>query len=101
MNTDNPGQAALSKYFGLSYASWLTIPRVFLHAMPDDWQGKMRELLTEMNETFPNRPSLGTRVQVTDNNKLIKAPEWLNYRYPDVDFINSMRAENGEENLCN
>ena len=28
----------LSRWFGLSYASWLTMPRVMMEAMPEEWQ---------------------------------------------------------------
>ena len=31
---DAPGRNKLWQYFGLSYATWLTLPRVLLHAMP-------------------------------------------------------------------
>lgn len=81
-------------YFGLSYASWLTMPRVMMHAMPDEWQDKMAALLGEFAEAFPNQPPLGTRVQVTDmNGKLVKTPEWLiNYRHPDHRAIDELRS---------
>lgn len=78
------GADALWEWFGLSYASWLTIPRVLMHEMPDKWQGKMAALLREYDEAFPNQPDIGTQVRVTTvKGKLIKTPEWLiNYRYP-------------------
>ena len=31
----------LSNWFGLSYASFLTLPRVLMEAMPEEWQRKM------------------------------------------------------------
>lgn len=82
----------LQCWFSLSYASWLTLPRVLMEAMPDEWQRKMAELLNEYNETFPNLPDLGTRVLVVQDNKLIKAPSWLlNYRHPDKEAIQGCR----------
>ena len=101
MNTDASGEEALWGWFELSRATWLTLPRVLLHSMPDEWQGKLAALLQEMDHTFPSVPIEETRVQLLENNKFIKQPDWLGYRHPNVDFINSMRAENGEENLCN
>ena len=89
------GRDDLSAWFGLSYASFLTLPRVFMEAMPDAWQGRMAALLNEYQSAFPNQPDLGTRVQVTDGDgRLVKAPRWLlNYRHPDRDAIDACRAE--------
>lgn len=97
--TRGQGHEKLSTYFGLSYASWLTVPRVLMEQMPDEWQGKMADLMNEYHETFPNQPDLGSRVLVTDlNNKLVKTPKWLlNYRRPDFDAINELRKfRNGD-----
>lgn len=86
----------LGEWFGLSYASWLTLPRVLMEAMPENWQKAMAELLWEYDETYSNAPSLGTRVQVTDESgKLVKTPRWLiNYRHPDYEKIKEIRGEN-------
>jgi hypothetical protein len=89
---DCRGREELWSWFGLSYAGWLTMPRVLMHAMPDDWQARMAALLAEYDEAFPNQPDLGTRVQVTHNGRLTKAPEWLlQYRHPDQEAINELR----------
>jgi hypothetical protein len=70
-------------WFGLSYARWLTIPRVFLHEMPIEWQNKLADLLDEYDNVFSNQPDIGTRVSVTKDGKLIKTPSWLlDYRHP-------------------
>lgn len=84
----------LQSWFNLSYASWLTLPRVLMEAMPDDWQARMAELLNEYGETFPNQPDIGTRVQVIDpKGRLISTPQWLiNYRHPDQSRITEMRG---------
>ena len=39
-------------WFGLSYASYLAVPRSVLEAMPEEWQHKMTALLDEMNATL-------------------------------------------------
>lgn len=41
---------AIHLWFGLSYASYLTIPRSILQSMPDEWQKKFVELLDELDE---------------------------------------------------
>ena len=85
------GYEKLWGWFGLSHASFLTLPRVLIHEMPDEWQDKMADLLNEYYENFPNQPDIGTRVQITENGKLIKTPEWLvNYRHPDKDMIKKL-----------
>ncbi|EPM55908.1 hypothetical protein A264_21789 [Pseudomonas syringae pv. actinidiae ICMP 19071] len=78
----------LACYFGLSYASWLTLPRVLMEAMPDDWQGRMAALLHEYDDAMINPPNLGTTVRVTVDGKMVPTPTWLvNYRHPDRQMI--------------
>jgi len=90
---NRPGFDRLWEWFGLSYASWLTIPRVLMHEMPDEWQDKMTDLIEEYQRTFPNQPNLGTRVQITKDGKLTKTPSWLiNYRHPEYDEIDRLRV---------
>jgi hypothetical protein len=96
MSNDKPAQRyeseKLQLWFGLSYASFLTLPRVLLEAMPFEWQDRMADLLNEYNEAFPNQPDIGTRVQVTQDGKLIRTPEWLiNYRRPNREAIDNLR----------
>jgi hypothetical protein len=82
----------LSCWFGLSYASFLVLPRVMMEAMPDEWQRKMAVLLNEYDNEFSNQPDIGTRVQITKDGKLIKTPDWMiNYRHPDYEAINRIR----------
>lgn len=88
------GYRALWGWFSLSYAAFLTMPRVLMHAMPDEWQRKMARLLEEYDETYSIWPEKwGTRVNFTYDNKLAKWPDWvLNYRYPDFGEIAKLRA---------
>ena len=85
------GLNSLWLWFGLSRASWLTLPRVMMHEMPDEWQKQMAVLLDEYDKTFQNQPDLGTRVQVTSKGKMVKTPGWLNYRHPDSEYLNKFR----------
>ena len=90
---ERTGEDALWLWFGLSHASWLAIPRVLMHEMPDAWQAKMAQLLAEYDAAYPNQPDLGTRVQVTKNGKLTRTPDWLiDYRHPDHKRIKEMRS---------
>jgi hypothetical protein len=92
------------EWFGLSYASWLTLPRVLLCEMPEDWQNRLVQLLDEFDQEFSNRPDFSTRVHVVDTQgRLIKTPDWIfDYRHPDCEQIDRFRCiespRGGEEN---
>jgi len=93
------GYESLWGWFGLSYASWLTLPRVLMHEMPDKWQSQMAELLKEYDETWNfSNVELRTIVQCRKNKKLIKTPDWLiNYRHPDSKTINEIKRNNDKK----
>lgn len=87
---DASGSERLWTWFGLSYATFLVMPRVFMHAMPDDWQERMSVLLEDYNEAFPqsDAPFDGCRVSVVKNGRYVSMPpELLNYRHPDRQAI--------------
>lgn len=90
-----PGYDALWADFGLSYASFLVMPRSFMHAMPDDWQKKMAELLSEWHATWDWPDSVGeTIVQNRVAGKFTKWPEMiLNYRHPHTASIEACRSK--------
>ena len=89
---NNEGNDKLSCWFELSYASFLTMPRVTMEAMPDEWQGKMADLLNEVDKEFPSFPMFKYRVQRVEGNKFSKFPEWLlNYRHPNLKIIDEWR----------
>lgn len=76
----------LHLWFGLSYAAFLVMPRVAMMQMPEEWQEKMAELLTQYDETI-NTSAFGVRgcrVQaLSAGGKFMKMPEeLLNYRHP-------------------
>lgn len=86
------GYNKLWSYFGLSRASWLTLPRVMCHAMPDEWQRKMAELMEEWDDTWVNQPDFTPYVNLKQDNKFTKTPEWLlNYRHPNEKVLESMK----------
>ncbi|MGX9761916.1 hypothetical protein [Pseudomonas shahriarae] len=83
----------LACYFGLTYARWLTLPRVLMEAMPEEWKRSIANLLNQYDDAYPNQPSYGTTVRVTVDGKIVRTPEWLiNYRHPDRAMINQVRG---------
>jgi Lar family restriction alleviation protein len=91
---DRPGYDALWLWFSLSRSSYAVLPRVMMHDMPDAWQAAFARLMDEWDETWIKQPNIGARVQITDSDgKLIGTPGWLlNYRHPDRDQLDRMRA---------
>lgn len=56
---DRIASEKLADYFELSYAQFLTVPRLVMESMPVEWQDKMADLLREMDDTFDWRPDSG------------------------------------------
>ncbi len=90
---DREGQERLWLWFQLSRASFAVIPRVLMHEMPDEWQGKMADLLFEADATFPKAHSTFSVRTTDESGKLIKTPSVLqDYRHPDKHEIEKMRG---------
>lgn len=84
----------LREWFGLSYATWLTLPRSMMHEMPEEWQQKMADLLFEWDETWDSSSTPSPFVIARKDNRFTKWPAWLlNYRHPDKDQINKLREK--------
>jgi hypothetical protein len=49
MSSHGPGSDKLHEWWGLSYASYLTIPRTILQSLPDAVQGRLADLLHEID----------------------------------------------------
>ena len=86
------GRDALWQMFGLSYASWLVLPRVLMHEMPDEWQAKMAALMGEYFEQYQNAPDLEYTVSVKSDGKFAPMPGWVAYRHPDRKTIESFKC---------
>jgi hypothetical protein len=70
-------------WFGLSYSSYLVLPRTLLCGMPKEWQEKMVELLDEMRETYDsNKIEDGYYVILRNEKGRFKKDKLANYRYP-------------------
>ena len=82
------GADRLWRWFGLGRDGFCVMPRVYMHAMPPEWQEKMARLLEEYDEAVTHPPSAtfdGCRVLATKGGKIVSTPDWLlNYRYPDA-----------------
>lgn len=83
--TGRTGHDRLWAWFGLDRPTWLTMPRVLMHAMPDDWQARMATLLEEYDAKWDTShmpvPYVSARGQ---GNRWVKWPNWvLNYRHPE------------------
>lgn len=92
---ERPGYDALWLWFGLSHASWLTLPRVLMHEMPDDWQKRMADLLNEYESFYPNLPTdIIIRVIVKTDDKFINPHHWLHdYHHPDMGLIEAAKQK--------
>lgn len=90
-------------WFGLSYASWLTIPRIVMESMPLRWQYAMVALLNEMDETFDWMPDdLRLYVTARKGSKFVALPsELCDYRHGSVEHLrrHPPAAEQGEGQL--
>ncbi|HHX0959336.1 TPA: hypothetical protein ACU6GP_005147 [Pseudomonas aeruginosa] len=88
------GYDQLWGWFGLSRSAYAVLPRVMMHAMPDDWQARFAELMDEWDDHWPNQPDITAHVQIKQNNRFISTPPWLlNYRHPDHNQLNAMRGK--------
>jgi hypothetical protein len=93
---EGEGRSRLWGWFGLDRASFAVMPRVLMHAMPDDWQWKMAALLEEFEDTFPGLHDLPNATIVAKRgNKFTRWPSWLlNYRRPSPENIDAARQCN-------
>ncbi|HID9917536.1 TPA: hypothetical protein ACXI31_005681 [Pseudomonas aeruginosa] len=90
----NSGYDQLWAWFGLSRSAYAVLPRVMMHAMPDEWQGRFAELMDEWDDHWPSQPDITAHVQIKQNNRFISTPPWLlNYRHPDHNQLNAMRGK--------
>lgn len=98
-----PRGQSLSGWFGLSYASWLTLPRVLMEHMPAEWQKRMAKLLHEYDEAHDfMHLNFETHVTLKEANRFRKTPNWLiNYRRPDRDAVMAVWSEERKREHAN
>ena len=90
-------------WFELSYAHWLTVPRIIMEAMPRKWREDMARLLHELDHTFDWRPGEG-RYWVGfkgPDGRFARWPTSLErlgtYRHPNLAEIEKIRKEARDE----
>lgn len=87
------GRERLWGWFGFGYASWLTMPRVLMHEMPDEWQDKMAALLEEWDETWETDHLPSPSVSAKSGQRFTRWPSWvLDYRRPCRNEIDKCKA---------
>jgi hypothetical protein len=78
-------------WFGLTYAAWLVLPRLYLEAMPEDWQRKFVVLLKELGATFDDWEPEGTEIVVQlkgERGWLVAPPSWVTeYRHGSAEHV--------------
>lgn len=77
-------------WFGLTYASYLVLPRSLLQEMPTDWQAKFVGLLHEMEREFPGHDGK-YEVHVRGESKRYESDPLSDYRRPDAAAIAKAR----------
>ncbi len=88
---DNP----LDEWFELTYAQFLTVPRLVMNSMPYEWRKKMTDLLSELDNTFDWRPKEGrywVRLR-NDKGQFSESPLW-DYRHGNCEYL---RIENNDD----
>jgi hypothetical protein len=89
MMLDSP----VSTWFELSYAQFLTVPRLVMESMPYEWQKKMVDLLQEMDDTFDWRPKEGRYwVRLKDERGRFTDAPLDNYRHGDIEYLRRKRT---------
>lgn len=77
-------------WFGLTYSSYLVLPRALMQAMPADWQHRFVELVEDMQATFVQENDNYMVVLRTADGKFTSDP-FRRYRYPDSRAIEIAR----------
>ena len=82
----------LHAWFELSYAQFLTVPRLVLESMPFRWQEKMVALLTEMDDAFDWRPKSGRYwVRLKDEHGRFADAPLNDYRHGNIEHLRFKR----------
>ena len=77
----------IHEWFELSYAQFLTIPRLVMESMPLEWQAKMARLLREMDNTFDWRPTGQYWVKLKDSNGRYCDAPLNDYRHGNIEHL--------------
>jgi hypothetical protein len=64
----------VTEAFGLSYASYLVVPRLVLESMPEDWQRRFVSMTEECHERFEFDRVRYTVAARDDNGRFVDDP---------------------------
>lgn len=79
-------------WFGLSYSSYLCLPRSLMQEMSPAWQHQMVALLEQMHEEFPEEySSYAVFKRDLDSGRFVSDP-LRKYRHPDQGAIDAARG---------
>lgn len=85
-HTEIPSKTNSDSYFGLTYASWLVLPRTALQSMPEEWQNKFFLLVEELYDCieFPEPQPDSYEVTARKDGKFIalNIPPYRHNRLP-------------------
>ena len=76
--------------FGLTYASYLVVPRTLLQEMDARWQHEFTALMDEFNATFPGYVDEYAVLKRGERARFERDP-LRHYRYPDQDAVSAAR----------
>lgn len=79
--TAGNGCRIIHEWFGLTYASYLVLPRTLMEHMPEEWQEKMKALLDEATEIWEHDDKY--TVLLRDKKGKFKDDPLRHYRHPD------------------
>ncbi len=81
-------ESPIHAWFELSYAQFLTLPRLVMEAMPPTWQTRMAVLLVQLDETFDWRPKEGRYwVRLKDSAGRYTDAPLSDYRHGSVEHL--------------
>ena len=78
--------------FGLTYASYLAVPRSLLQEMPAEWQHEFTRLMDAFNDAFPGHDAEYAVFLRGERSRFERDP-LRNYRHPDGRAIEAARAD--------
>ncbi len=86
--------SAIHGWFGLTYSSYLVLPRSLLQAMPHEWQERFVACLDELREEWDSsRIKSNYSVYLRgDDGRYVRDP-LANYRHPNRELIESLRRK--------
>lgn len=73
----------MHRWFGLTYSSYLVLPRSLMEGMPHEWQQRMVALLQEARDTYATDAiSDNYTVHLRDEQGRFRLDPLADYRYP-------------------